>query len=602
MSAASPVPTVLFANYSVPNCGVHQYGKNLFSALRDSARVKFVYADVEQPAQLDEAVRASDYAALLVNYHPFTLSFARPDSPRRYPMPCVAVMHEMTQAEADAMPRRFFQYYVMGDPTLRENQPYVFSTGRILPAYDNNKPEPAIPTIGSLGFSVGTKGYQRLVSAVEQEFDRAIIRINIPANGIIDQRAQAARQQAELCRQRLTKPGIELRVTHDFMTDEQLLDFLASNTLNAFLYDYVERGGISSSPDHAMVARRPIAVSRSIMFRHLHPLTPSVIYEDASLREIIANGIRPYQHLLAEWTPAKIRSRYESIIDQVIARGVEAEASDLGSFSNTTWALPLNHGEKTVNLTERVARAVWRRAEPLMPGRSKQLAKRAQFKALVLLGALKPKTQFNRILDDRARLEYGDVLEEIERLAPDIVAKKIQRANIQQAFVFDTVRHFAQRLANPRMLCVGAFEDSASAAVKAVGFQVEEIDPVVNKMSLDDYVKLPTTKPGSFDIVFSTSVLEHVKDDALFMRQVAGLLAPGGVGVVTCDFKEGYQVGDPIIQGDYRFYTKADLSRRILGSLEGCELVDSPQWDCLDPDFELGGFAYTFATVVFRKR
>ena len=126
MNAAAP--DMLFANYSVPNCGVYQYGKNLFSVLRGSERMKFHYADVETLPQLDEAVRGRAYAAVPVNYHPFTLSFARPDAPRRYQIPVVAVMHEMTQAEADTMPRCLFQYYVMGDPTLRESA-YVFSTG-----------------------------------------------------------------------------------------------------------------------------------------------------------------------------------------------------------------------------------------------------------------------------------------------------------------------------------------------------------------------------------------------------------------------------------------------------------------------------------------
>ena len=599
-------PDVLVANYSVPNCGVYQYGKNLFSVLRGSERMKFHYADVASLPQLDDAVRGRAYAAVLVNYHPFTLSFARPDAPRRYQIPVVAVMHEMTQAEADTMPRRLFQYYVMGDPTLRESA-YVFPTGRILPAYDKERPPPEIPTIGTFGFSVATKGYQRLVSAVEQEFDRARIRINIPANGIIDQQAHAARQQAELCRARLSKPGIDLQVTHDFMDDAQLLEFLASNSLNAFLYDYVERGGISSSPDHAMTVRRPLAVSRSIMFRHLHGLTPSIIYEDTSLRQIIENGIRPYQHLLDEWSPGKIRSRYEEIMQQVLARGVEVDdsggtAAGLAPSGRTSWGQNLNDGEPRLKMSERVVNAVWRRAEPLIGERPKRIAKRAQYELMVRIGALKPKSQFNRILDDRARLEYADVLDEIERLAPEIVAKKIPRANIQQAFVFDTVRRFAARFSNPRLLCVGSFEDSAAYALKAVGFQLEEVDPVVNQMSLDDYFKLPTTETGSFDVVFSTSVLEHVKDDGLFMRQIADLLAPGGVGVVTCDFKEGFQVGDPVIGGDFRFYTKADLSHRILGCMKGCELVDSPQWNCDAPDFELAGFAYTFATLVFRKR
>jgi hypothetical protein len=85
------------------------------------------------------------------------------------------------------------------------------------------------------------------------------------------------------------------------------------------------------------------------------------------------------------------------------------------------------------------------------------------------------------------------------------------------------------------------------------------------------------------------------------MSAVAELLAPKGVAVVTCDFKEGYRVGDPLIGGDYRFYTRDDLSRRFPEVLKGCTFVDSPRWDCQSPDFELGGFKYTFATMVFKK-
>ncbi len=186
-------------------------------------------------------------------------------------------------------------------------------------------------------------------------------------------------------------------------------------------------------------------------------------------------------------------------------------------------------------------------------------------------------------------------------MAPEIVAKKIPRANIQQAFVFDTVIHFAGQFMAPRVLCVGSFEDSAAASLKKAGIQFAEIDPVVNQLDLDKFSKLPTSKPETYDIVFSTSVMEHVEDDLKFLKQITELLAPGGVCVLTVDFKEGYRVGDPLIGGDYRFYTKQDLLEKVAG-LAGCDLVDPPQWDCPDPDFELCGFKYTFATVVFRKR
>ena len=99
--------------------------------------------------------------AIIYNYHPQTLTFINPDMARRYQQVNIAVMHEMTQAEADTMPDKFFQCYVMGDPTLIENNPAVFKTGRLIISY-TNKTEPSdIVKIGTFGFSVGSKGLSK---------------------------------------------------------------------------------------------------------------------------------------------------------------------------------------------------------------------------------------------------------------------------------------------------------------------------------------------------------------------------------------------------------------------------------------------------------
>lgn len=590
---------VLFVNFAVSNCGVHQYGENLFSVLALSKRFGFEYADIRSLQDLDLAVELGSFVAVIVNYHPQTLPFIHVDMPRRYAIPCIAVMHEMTQIEADSMPKGIFQYYVMGDPTLRQNNEYVFPTGRIIPHYENKNPPPEIITIGSFGFSVGSKGFQRLVDAVQEEFDEAIIRINIPANGIIDQNGADARRQIDLCRARLWKRGIQLKGTHEFFDKAKLMDFLAANTLNAFLYDYIPKAGISSATDHAMAARRPIAITRSIMFRHLHDLEPPITIENSRLKEIIRNGTRPYDHLLREWSPNSICLRYEEIIAEVLSR----EDRRTGAISPTK--APQRNlfrtGNEIMKLFVRIVRMLRRWSTQYVLRPLIFSAKSAVLNLLILLGAKRPRNKFNRILDDTARIEYAKTIGRLTELTPEIMAKKIPRANIQQAFIFDAVKSFAAKFASPRILCVGSFEDSAAVSLKKAGYVIEEIDPVINQLDLNGFYRLPTTKPGTYAIIFSTSVLEHVKDDEQFMTQMADLLAPGGIGILTCDFKEGYKVGDPVIGGDYRFYTKQDLLQRIVGQLKDCTLVDSPQWDCSSPDFDLGGFRYTFATLVFRK-
>lgn len=589
---------VLLVNYAVPNCGVHQYAKNLFGALQESTKFEFVYCGISSQQDLDTLVRQSSCAAVLVNYHPQTLPFLSTAAPRRYEVPCIAVMHEMTGQEADEMRDGLFQAFVMGDPTLQSSNPRVYRTGRLIPRFENPYPSPAIVTIGSFGFSVGSKGFVRLVDAVQEEFDEAVIRLNIPANGIIDKDGEQARRSAERCRARVWKPGIRIDASHEFLDDAELLDFLARNTLNAFLYDYLPKAGISSAVDQAMTVRRPLAITRSIMFRHLFDVRPPITIEDTSLTQIIRNGIEPYRELLEEWAPERLRSRYEDILRDVLgSQGVRPTVSGAGSprhfeeaskriMENTIVMRILRGGRR------RLERRIWR------PG---WYAVR-QFSVWGRMAVgIKPRARYNRILDDTARIEYASVTRRLGDLAPEVIAKKIARANIQQAFVFDAVLHFAQRFSRPRILCVGSFEDSAAIALKKVGFQIEEIDPAVNGLDLSSFMKLPTTQRGSYDIVFSTSVLEHVKADEKFVTEIAELLAPGGIGVLTCDFKPNYRPGDPVIDGDWRFYTKDDLSHRIVSKLSGCTPVDAPAWDCSYPDFELGGFRYTFATLTFRK-
>ena len=58
-----------------------------------------------------------------------------------------------------------------------------------------------------------------------------------------------------------------------------------------------------------------------------------------------------------------------------------------------------------------------------------------------------------------------------------------------------------------------------------MGFTVEEIDPMIN-YSLQEYFTKPTTVKNSYDIIFSTSVIEHDPDDESFIKCIADLLAP----------------------------------------------------------------------------
>lgn len=207
---------------------------------------------------------------------------------------------------------------------------------------------------------------------------------------------------------------------------------------------------------------------------------------------------------------------------------------------------------------------------------------------------------YNHILEDNARELYKSVVFQMHKYAPKMMGRKIPRSLVQHAFILNSIYKFIDGIKNPKILCVGSFEDTVAESLKVMGYKIEEIDPAIN-YDLDSYLNLPTTVKGSYDIVFSTSVLEHVDDDSLFVKEIADLLKPGGTAIMTCDFNDSYKPGDKLPKTDLRFYTEKDM-HRLLKCAEGCSPVDDPCWyHGIKPDFFNEGCWYSFAGLAFRK-
>ncbi|MEG4912916.1 MULTISPECIES: methyltransferase domain-containing protein [unclassified Microcoleus] len=537
---------ILIISHTKTNCGVHEYGFNIAKTLKNSTKYSFVYAECSSAEELLYRVNQVKPSAIIYNYHPTTLSWVNKSILQSINGSHIGIIHEVTQRLADVSNNSIFQYHIGPDPTLQLKNPIVFKTGRIIAPYTNNHKLPEIPTIGSFGFGLEGKGFEKLIATVQQEYDEALIRLHIPFATFGDADGSKAVAIAQRCQQSIFKPGIKLSLSHDFLSQEQLLDFLAQNTLNAFFYDRLENRGISSTIDHALAVKRPIAITKSNMFRHIVSAKPSICIEDSSLKQIVDNGIAPLVPFYNEWSEANFILDYERILAQVLEKPQKS------------------HSQRYLDV------------------------------------GIPNVTSFNRILDDAARSQYAPRINQLFALVPEMMARKIPEANIQQAFILDTVDKFASQLVKPKILCVGSHEDSAAAALKQVGYQLEEIDPAIN-CDLNTYFHKPSTIKGSYDIIFSTSVIEHVQNDELFLMQIAELLAPGGSAVLTCDYNDQYKPGDRIPGVDFRLYTQKDFKQRLLPLLKNCVFPDVPQWDCPKPDFIYEGCRYTFATFVFQK-
>jgi SAM-dependent methyltransferase len=208
------------------------------------------------------------------------------------------------------------------------------------------------------------------------------------------------------------------------------------------------------------------------------------------------------------------------------------------------------------------------------------------------------KKSWNRILDNNDRNDYAELIGDMFSLMPQEMNRKIGMANVQQSFTIKAVKDFYED--NDKVLCVGAYEDTSYEYLSRRGMRIVAIDPVLN-VNLHTFAT--SSEPSSYNIIFSCSVIEHTHDDMEFIRDIINLLRPGGIGILTCDFKNNWKQGDRVPFTSNRFYTEQDLQGRFKDLLEEhkCHYVDTPRWSNQKYEFEWEGIRYDFATMVFRK-
>jgi len=203
----------------------------------------------------------------------------------------------------------------------------------------------------------------------------------------------------------------------------------------------------------------------------------------------------------------------------------------------------------------------------------------------------------NIILNQQVKSDFEFEINELFRTVPDMMTRKISEANIQQAWMLSMIKRHGKP--HQDILCVGAHEDTCAHALILQDWNIHCIDPLYN-YDLNQYLHIQN-RPNSFDIVFSTSVIEHVKDDSKFLSQMCQLLKPNGFGFLTCDFNNDYpRVPKPVV--DERLYTLYDLTVRFPLILEDhqCRVYGTVDYSGLI-DFEYENCQYGFATFTFVK-
>ena len=207
--------------------------------------------------------------------------------------------------------------------------------------------------------------------------------------------------------------------------------------------------------------------------------------------------------------------------------------------------------------------------------------------------------KYNALLLNPERTTFLPFEQELCAADPAMFATKIPTANVQQAWMLAAICELGYTRPTDKLISIGSHADTAYAAVLARGLDVVGIDPAEGTGTLADYTEAHPEAEGAFDVAFSTSVIEHDPHDVLFIEQAWALVKPGGVLLLTTDFKPATHPGDCIPGSNERFYN-SQMLQDLLAHVEGGTALDPPDWSG-HPDFHLAGHVYAFATMGVRK-
>lgn len=258
---------ILFITRKSTQCGVADYGKRLYSILKQGMDITLLETE-------GEPIDYSGYDIALYNYHYATMPFINTGNRN---IKHVALFHEAFQ-------NHLFDLII---PVTELPRP-------IYQGYDMPEPVNSIPLIGSFGFGFPDKNFVGIARMVKEQFASAKLRLHVPFAEFGDATGDMALARVYECRNELAGSNIELQVECRFMPPTELIGWLAENDINVFNCVPSHGRGISSSIDYALAARRPIAVSNSEMYKHM---PREICLDNATLPELIAKGLDPLKQV-----------------------------------------------------------------------------------------------------------------------------------------------------------------------------------------------------------------------------------------------------------------------------------------------------------------
>jgi hypothetical protein len=301
----------VFYNSKKAVCSIHESGKMCFEVLCLSNNYSLDYSE---NTSIDDS-----YDFIIFNEHFRVNNWMNSVMVRNFKGAVFCIVTEITFGDNPiAKSPPYFDYYIVLDPTIEDTDKY-FGFPRPIQQFPNlpEYTEKPIPVIGSFGFSTEGKLWHKIIEGVQDEFDQAIVRFNIPQGTYTGGSGLSIEDITARCNEVITKKGIKFKITSNDMTREEIINWCSYNTLNCFFYDRTGKSvtsGLAAVTDQAIASKRPLLVSEEVTFRHVLKYMKS--YKNMSFKEAIETTGPIVEKMREDWSHKNFVNKFEKILNK----------------------------------------------------------------------------------------------------------------------------------------------------------------------------------------------------------------------------------------------------------------------------------------------
>lgn len=297
---------VLILNHNRVKCGTYQMAKRIYEIASRSTQVEYFYKEINSKVEYKVATAQLKPEFELINYHWDRMPWLR-DKDLTRDSKHYFIYHD------GSMLHKYDKYLFFGGYDLENKD--ALDKRVLLPRplfdYYGEYPKNDILTIGSFGFNSGYKKFSELVKLINNQLDEAIINLHMPFAFYGEESGSRLADVINQCNKQITKPGIKLNITSEFLSDDNLLTFLANNDINIFYYQQQDNPGLSSVFDYALSVKRPIAINDCKMFRHV--VNDDILLEKHSIKEILNLGTAPLEKFYEQWSTERFSKEMDKL-------------------------------------------------------------------------------------------------------------------------------------------------------------------------------------------------------------------------------------------------------------------------------------------------